>query len=306
LLRSPDYDDARLAVLLERARQRSRALKRRQRLRRCLGGAAALVLIAGLAGGFALVRAGNGQQIQTAADMTRVEHALAARGGDSLVGYARTVFPTGVVVTPAVGGFTTEMEQGTRPLRSPLTTGVMVMWTYQHNMTVSAFTASGQLIFTEEVTAGERRATTVTVAYSDATWWRATVTLPPGALDPAQPGCRFPQDPGSGGWPAFIRQELSCGAYHEDGRQRAGGIDAIKLTGSSGLVLWINPSTYLPVRQVDLGPSTTDFRWFRATPASLAKLNVQVPAGFRQVRPPSGQLHEPPGARHRASPQAIR
>jgi hypothetical protein len=60
----------------------------------------------------------------------------------------------------------------------------------------------------------------------------------------------------------------------------------VKLTGSNGVVLWINPATYLPVRQAGPGARVTDFRWFRATPASLAKLKVAIPAGFRRVPPP--------------------
>ena len=87
-------------------------------------------------------------------------------------------------------------------------------------------------------------------------------------------------------WQSDIRQELSCGAFSEGGHQRVDGIDAVKLTGSDGVVLWIDPSTYLPVRQAGPGAAVTDFRWLQATPASLAKLKVIIPAGFRQVPPP--------------------
>jgi hypothetical protein len=66
------------------------------------------------------------------------------------------------------------------------------------------------------------------------------------------------------------------------------GIDAIKITGDSGITLWVSPSTYLPVRLV-LGKSVrqTDFQWLVPTPANLAQLKVQVPPGFRQVPPPA-------------------
>ena len=97
MLRSPEYDDTRLAVLLEHAKQRSRALRHRQRVRRCLSGAAALVLVAGLAGGLVLARAnGNSsQQIQTAAFVIRVKHALASQAKGNTVEYVRTVNPRG-------------------------------------------------------------------------------------------------------------------------------------------------------------------------------------------------------------------
>ena len=90
-------------MLLERARQRSRVLRRRRRLRRCLGGAAALALVTGLAGGFAAVRA-PGQQIQTDAYITRVERALASPG-EQMVEYDRTVLPPGSGVAATLGGW---------------------------------------------------------------------------------------------------------------------------------------------------------------------------------------------------------
>jgi hypothetical protein len=98
-------------------------------------------------------------------------------------------------------------------------------------------------------------------------------------------------DLGAGGWPAFTRFELSCGAYLAHSRERVDGVDALKLTGNRGLVaLWIDPKTYLPVRAVfDLGqqPIQTDFRWLPPTSASLAHLKLQVPPAFRQVHPPA-------------------
>jgi hypothetical protein len=68
------------------------------------------------------------------------------------------------------------------------------------------------------------------------------------------------------------------------------GVDAIKMTGSAGqLTLWVNPTTYLPVR-FTVGPLQNDFQWLRPTPANLALLRVPVPAGFRQVPPPAQPL----------------
>jgi hypothetical protein len=76
-----------------------------------------------------------------------------------------------------------------------------------------------------------------------------------------------------------------------DGRQRVDGIDAVKITGGKALVaLWVNPATYLPVRAISRfgrGRAQTDFRWLSPTRARLFRLSVRVPAGFRQVPPPS-------------------
>jgi hypothetical protein len=146
-----------------------------------------------------------------------------------------------------------------------------------------------------QITQGGQAPGSVAVIYRDGTWWRASL---PGLAGPAGPsgssycGPAVQLQPGPGnGWPAFIRGELNCGEYAVDGRQWIGGIDAIKITGNGGLdTLWVNPATYLPVRIVVTLRKVqiqTDFGWLAPTPANLAKLNVTVPAGFRQVPPPA-------------------
>jgi hypothetical protein len=256
------------------------------------GVAAALtaVAVAGLTGAFG---PGNGGQIRTTAYVARVRHALASSAGGGLVGYARTVLPPGTVVVPSPGSWGVETGPVGRSGRSPLAAAVMVTWTYQNEATVTVYAATGQPVLTEEITptADGHGATAVAVNYRDRTWWQATVTRKPGVRVPAQPSCSAEGFPGPENPQSVIRQELSCGAYTEDGRQRVDGIDAIKLTGSRGLVLWIDPATYLPVRQVVPGaePDQTDFRWYPATSASLARLKVVVPAAFRQAQPPARQ-----------------
>jgi hypothetical protein len=275
-----------------KARRRRRKPRQTARVITAAGAVAALTAgataAAGVIGAFG---SGNGRQIQTAAYISRVEHALVAQSKDSPVGYSRTVLPPGTTIVPAVGSFAMEENRpGTRPLRSPLTAAVMVLWTFQNDVTVSGLTDTGQPVVAEEITVTGYRLTTVAVNYRDATWWRTTLTLKPGVQESAPPSCSPQVQNDSESWPAYISQELSCGVYHQDGRQRVDGIDAIKLTGGNGVVLWINPATYLPVRQVGPGPhaNQTDFRWLPATKASLAHLKVAVPAGFRQV-PPSAQ-----------------
>jgi hypothetical protein len=239
---------------------------------------------------------GSSQQIQPAAYMTRVEHALAIQAEEGLVSYSRAVFPPGTVIEPVgVGSWqTNEPVFGTPPPPSPFTADVMVMWQYQDSDVDVTSTATGQPVSAEESTTTGRRETAVVVSYRDATWWRATQTQPPGAQVPA-PACSRLTDPGSDRWWAYIAQELPCGVYHLDGRQWVDGIDAVKLTGRRGrVVLWIDPATYLPVREFHsmgppgVGPGQIDFRWFPVTAASLAHLKVSVPAGFRQVQPPPG------------------
>lgn len=223
-------------------------------------------------------------RIQTAAFVTRVERALSATGQASLVGYSRTVLPSGssVVLTP--DGLQISFAPGATSSAGLRT---LVHWSYQGTDKISAFTAAGRPAFDERsTTAGG--GPTEAVIYASATWWRAVST---GTQAPVPQTCGKGVELGAGGWPAFIRFELSCGAYLVHSRERVDGVDALKLTGNRGLVaLWIDPKTYLPVRAVfDLGqrPVRTDFRWLPPTSANLAHLSLQVPLAFRQVHPPA-------------------
>jgi hypothetical protein len=233
-------------------------------------------------------RAAGVQQIRTTAYViTRVEHALSLSGSNNELGYARTVYPPGTIAEPAANVVHVLPEPG---VSSPWSVGSTVRWSYQGTMSLSAFSPTGQRVFARGITPGHGKQTTVVVIYRDATWWRATGGAVPEQNGPAPSSCGPDVTIGPGGWPAFIREELSCGEYAADGRQRVDGMDAIKLTGDKGLdTLWVNPATYLPVRAIfTFGRlrTQTGFRWLPPTPANLARLSVRVPAGFRQVPPP--------------------
>jgi hypothetical protein len=107
---------------------------------------------------------------------------------------------------------------------------------------------------------------------------------------------------------AAIRFMLSCGNIKIAGHQRIDGTDTIKIVmpgqkrsftpnaNDFAFVggLWVNSSTYLPVRVVySYGdPSAPDkrvidFQWLAPTKANLAKLVVPIPAGFKRVYPKS-------------------
>jgi hypothetical protein len=277
-----------------------KAHRRRQKRRRIAARATAVAGTAGVAAALLAVllpgspggRPGREEQIQADAYIARVQHALAAQAAEGLVGYARTVFPPGTVVEPVPESWGT-WPGGAGSPRSGLAAAVMISWTFQNESTATALGAAGQPVATEQNIVGRHGRTAVTVDYRDRTWWRVTTALLTGARAPARRSCLIHGTlPSSGTWQSVIRQELSCGAYTEDGRQRVDGINAIKITGSNGVlgsngaVLWIDPSTYLPVRLAVPGAGVTDFHWYRATPARLAKLKVTVPAGFRRVAPP--------------------
>jgi hypothetical protein len=110
-------------------------------------------------------------------------------------------------------------------------------------------------------------------------------------------------------WAPKMRAALRCGLYVIAGTERVNGVQAVELkpvqktiqalTGGPGLapVYWVDPVTYLPVRQLTTfnppifshhGTDEADFRWLRPTPANLSAFNVPIPAGFKQVSPHQG------------------
>lgn len=223
---------------------------------------------------------GSGGPIETAAFVTRVERALSESGRRDVVGYSRTVYPPGFgIKTLTVGRVNVQVAD------SPWTVRTVVQWSYQGNSRTTAFTATGWPVF------GLGHATapgTVTgVSYRTGTWWRAAT----GPLSAGNAQCAPGTYLGPGGWPAFIRHELSCGGVTEGGQQRVGSVDARKLTGYGGReVFWVNPVTYLPVRATLTTSAGTrlqaDFGWFTPTKARLAQLHQPVPPGFRRISPP--------------------
>jgi hypothetical protein len=268
--------------------------RRRRRLLAITAGAAVAVAVAGL---LAVLLpeppvSTGGQQIRTAAYVTRIERALAHPRQDTLVGYARTVYPPGTVLRPTAG-LTAGPGSGSR-----WRVGSTVTWAYQGSLKTSAFTAAGRPVFTERTTQAGGATRTLAVIYANATWWRrASVPASPGSRTPSCPAGITPGLTIIARWASFIRNELRCGGYRMDGRQRIDGIDAVKLTGGKVLVaLWVNPATYLPVRVISgfgggaggaRGRGQTDFRWVSPDQTTLSQLSVRVPEGFRQVPPPS-------------------
>jgi hypothetical protein len=157
------------------------------------------------------------------------------------------------------------------------------------------------------------------VSYLTKTWaHQAGVgrpTAPPAGLSPGQRGC------GSalGAFPALfrlglpgtststsslpttvataLRTAVSCGSLSVTGRPTVDGTATIELKSRTGSLIpetiWVDPGTYLPVRAVvgsGYSPAlqqTADFTWLPPTAQNLAKLNVPVPAGFREVSLPA-------------------
>jgi hypothetical protein len=305
------------------ARKADRHRQRRRRTARVLAaaGTAAIVTAAGavLAGVTGASGQGAPPRIQTAAYVvSRVEHALAASARDCrYVMFSRTSYAQAPYYTrPIPGGW----DWSLAPARSLTRAAAITEWKSCHSYVRTAWSATGQPIFTEQVTKTAildnahyqvPAGATVAVIYGPRAWWRTGLTVakafvPMGSrVAHSQWGHILPLMPGDlvGG----IRDQITHHYLRIAGRQRIDGVETVKLVSadshSTGGALWVNASTYLPVRsqspvkaptsnmaryaaEPTLGLATTDFRLLPATPANRARLHVTVPAGFRQVRPP--------------------
>jgi hypothetical protein len=267
--------------------------QRRARLRVAIAAGAATALAAsavaaaGVSGAFgsAPVAPAPPPARTTAYVLRHVESALAPSNIDNLISLNRLVLPSATTLEPVSGGLSGGAAAG--GAGSPWTVAELLHWAYQGTQKYSAYGPNGQHVFDMGISYANGSVTETVVVYANRTWWTATKT----AAGPRSSGCvtnsiQLTAGPGSG-WPAFIRSQLSCGAYTVVGHQVVNGIDAIKITGSLGqLTLLVNPATYLPI-QLTIGPLQNYFQWLRPIPANLAQLKQSVPAGFRQVPPPA-------------------
>jgi hypothetical protein len=237
-----------------------------------------------------LASRGTGAQIKTTAFVTHVEHALSELSHRNLVGYARSEYPPGYSAEPvSPGGLRVSPSTGAG---SPWNVRYLVVWAYQRVSKESAFSAAGHRVFDLRFASAGGTLTSTGVVYHSRTWWRGAIGPVPAHGGPAPTQCGPGIRLGTGGWPTFIRYELSCGEFTKGGQQRIGGTEAIQLTGNDGReTIWVNARTYLPVRTVFSAPGgpqiQTDFGWFTPTQARLAELRLPIPPGFRQVAPPN-------------------
>jgi len=140
---------------------------------------------------------------------------------------------------------------------------------------------------------GNGRLTTTAVEYQTRTWYQGSE---PYAYTPAPTGCATPSP---SDYYAFLGWGLRC--VHDlkiAGRARVDGVQTLEIVSvahgpdSVTLEFWVSPQTYLPVRAlldsqdtfpaVDRVDEYTDYEWLAPTTANLAKLALQIPAGFRR------------------------
>ena len=244
---------------------------------------------------------------QTIADVaTRTEQALAAavnqgkaiqvvRTSGRNVTFGLTVLgPNGALGYPSP----TQRLPGAR---AAVTAQRLMSWTYRDLYLQEGFSAAGRLVFVNAngpitLRSGKRVVGNYGAAYPVHVRWR---TVFGGVSGPApKPSCQsFPSAYPS--WRATISKALSCGLYRLSGRQWVDGVDAMALVAEPrGMgfrdTIWVDPSTYLPVRTSVTflsGPDrgqrlVSDFRFLPPTRANLAALHAAVrrapiPASFR-------------------------
>ena len=189
-----------------------------------------------------------------------------------------------------------------------------VTWSYRGAVRFEEFTVSGKPYLATGIAKVHGRLLGVYVAYYNRTWsgghrvWRPT----PGACTKTARLEMGGPAPATQDWPNFIGTMLGCGDATVTGRVWINGVHTIRITGTpvrtrlpKGMVqatkagvhftLYVNPTTYLPVRVVGSTTSygggakpftystTTNIQWLPATAVNVAKALVTIPRGFKHV-----------------------
>jgi hypothetical protein len=248
---------------------------------------------------------------------SHTRQALAAAERANLIEQIHTVgqnYPLGLTKVLAFhlnGGGTGHVVEQAGPTASQENS-----WFYRSQLREQGLDAAGKPLFdasstTTQTPAGSRTVMNVSgtgVDYTSRTWWHSALqlSLPAASWQAACQEAYLPPPVGTTlNWAAQIRAALSCGHFQLAGHEQIGTADAIKLVsvktdGPYTVTLWVDPSTYLPVRLVwnwldprAQGPGTLtgDFQWVQPTQENLGALKVPVPNGFTQAH--SGGLPVP-------------
>jgi hypothetical protein len=270
--------------LVKEAYRSYRGKRRTTRAAAVAGGAA---VTAGTAVGVAVAASPTAIPAQTTAYV--VSHVSGALAATNRMAYTSTTFrvPKSAVLThPA---------------------SVIDGWSYGTRNRALRESAGGQPLTGQWVRTGRGKPALIVVNYQQR-WWER-LAYKPVAIGSQAGLCRAPEsflilgarNAAAADWEPIVESGLRCGLFHVAGHQRVEGIDAIKLTGTAdtGITVWVDPHTYLPVQiagNVQLvgsftknRPETTKatirihFRWLPPTRANLAQLTGTIPPGFRQV-----------------------
>jgi hypothetical protein len=139
----------------------------------------------------------------------------------------------------------------------------------------------------------------VSVDYTSRTWQEATFPTGKGYLQNFIPSV------------AAIRAEIATGDWSVAGQGVVNGHQAIELRWEHGigpgygtktgtLELWIDATTYLPLKQIlnETGAlkqyAVDTYQFLKPTPANLATFDVVIPPGFTKYTQPPGSWHRVP------------
>jgi hypothetical protein len=264
-----------------------RSYRGKRRTTRAVAATGAAAIATGTAVGVAAAASPTATPAQTTAYVVR--HVGSALAAANRMAYTNTTFrvPKNAVLThpePVIDG-----------------------WSYGIRNRTLRESAGGQPLTEYWVRTGHGKPAFIVVNYQNRRWER--LAYKPVTTGPQAGLCRAPQfflilgarSAAAADWKPIVESGLRCGLFHVAGHQRVEGIDAIKLTGTAdtGITLWVDPHTYLPVQvagNVQIvestgknGPVTAKatiwihFRWLSPTRANLAQLTGTIPSGFRQV-----------------------
>lgn len=264
-----------------------RYAKSRHRTALAVAATGTAAAVAGATAGFALTSGtpGAGPAETTAYVLDRVDAALAATNA---IGYS-TAHYSGAGAT----GFLSDRIEA---------------WQWEGRSRQRWESSAGQPIFDGSARPEDGRGVLISVHYPSRDW---TSSVVPSSELPRPSGANgtrceedflspFPSGQATAaGWKQIIQAGLACGMFTAGGRQWVDGVDAIKLIGhkqAAGATIWVDPSSYLPVRltgrvqlvaggteKQNTGTLTIDFRWLPPTRANLKELTVPIPPGFRKV-----------------------
>jgi hypothetical protein len=145
------------------------------------------------------------------------------------------------------------------------------------------------------VTVTPHRTVSIVIDYGKRTWSKTTYSFG-SASNGRRPG---PQPVTPLQAAAQLRAEVKAGQATLVGWATVDGQRAIHLTerlANGQIKLWVNPDTYLPIREIDTAPGVSqtsdqairdDYRWLPDTQANLRLLTPAgaIPAGFTQTSP---------------------
>jgi len=145
------------------------------------------------------------------------------------------------------------------------------------------------------VTVTPHRTVSIVIDYGHRTWSKTTYSFG-SATDGRRPG---PQPVTPLQMAARLRAEVKAAQATLVGWATVDGQRAIHLTermANGQINLWVNPETYLPIREIDTAPGVPqtsdqairdDYRWLPDTQANLSLLTPAgaIPAGFTQASP---------------------